>query len=68
MSSTLLLAIDQGTTSSRAALFDAAGQRLLSCTAPLESHYPDDGWVEQDAEAIWQNQLRPYRCANRISA
>ena len=58
MSSTLLLAIDQGTTSSRAALFDAAGQRLLSCTAPLESHYPDDGWVEQDAEAIWQSQLR----------
>ncbi len=58
MASPLLLAIDQGTTSSRAALFEAGGRRLLSCSAPLESRYPADGWVEQDAEAIWRSQLR----------
>ncbi len=58
MASPLLLSIDQGTTSSRAALFDACGRRLLSCTAPLACHYPADGWVEQQPEAIWQSQLQ----------
>lgn len=53
----LLLALDQGTTSSRAALYSAAGQRLLSRSAPLPNSYPADGWVEQDPLAIWTSQL-----------
>ena len=61
MTTPLLLSLDQGTTSSRAALYDAAGHRLHSCTAPLRSHYPADGWVEQDGEAIWQSQMAAMR-------
>jgi glycerol kinase len=53
----LLLTLDQGTTSSRAAIYSAAGQRLLSCSAPLPNLYPADGWVEQDPQAIWSSQL-----------
>jgi len=53
----LLLTLDQGTTSSRAALYSADGRRLLSRAAPLVNTYPADGWVEQDPEAIWRSQL-----------
>lgn len=53
----LLLTLDQGTTSSRAALYAADGRRLLSRSAPLRNSYPADGWVEQDPAAIWQSQL-----------
>ena len=61
MASPLLLAIDQGTTSSRAVLFEASGQRVLSFSAPLDSRYPADGWVEQEAEAIWKSQIQALR-------
>ncbi|WP_254428024.1 glycerol kinase GlpK [Synechococcus sp. WH 8101] len=54
----LLLALDQGTSSSRAALFDPRGQLIASAAAPLAIHYPADGWVEQDPAAIWQSQLQ----------
>ncbi len=54
----LLLALDQGTSSSRAALFDASGQILSSASAPLEIEYPADGWVEQNAQGIWESQLQ----------
>lgn len=57
MGSALFLSIDQGTTSSRAALYDRQGQQVACCGAPLECHYPADGWVEQHPEAIWQSQL-----------
>jgi len=53
----LLLTLDQGTTSSRASLHTAAGQRLLSRSAPLSCRHPADGWVEQDGEEIWASQL-----------
>ncbi len=53
----LLLTLDQGTTSSRAAVYSADGRRLLSRSAPLQNSYPADGWVEQHPEAIWQSQL-----------
>ena len=52
----LLLALDQGTSSSRAALFDADGRPVASASAPLEIHYPADGWVEQSPMAIWESQ------------
>lgn len=49
-----ILAIDQGTTSTRAMLFDAAGAPVASHAIELRQIYPDNGWVEHDAEEIWQ--------------
>jgi len=49
-----LLAIDQGTTSTRAILFDAAGAVHHIARAPLRQIYPRPGWVEHDPEEIWQ--------------
>ena len=53
MAEPLILALDQGTTSTRAIVFTAAGAPLAEATRPLEQHYPDDGWVEHDAEEIY---------------
>jgi glycerol kinase len=50
-----VLAIDQGTTSSRAAVYDAAGRCLGSASQEITQHYPQPGWVEHDAEGIWQS-------------
>ena len=50
-----VLAIDQGTSSSKAVLVDAGGEVVARGTAPLAAHYPQPGWVEQDADAIWQS-------------
>ncbi|MGA0292029.1 MAG: glycerol kinase GlpK [Synechococcus sp.] len=52
----LLLALDQGTSSSRAALFSSSGDLVLSASAPLPISYPADGWVEQDPIEIWTSQ------------
>ncbi|HEY8872905.1 MAG TPA: glycerol kinase GlpK [Stellaceae bacterium] len=49
-----LLAIDQGTTSTRAILFDAAGGVRHIARVPLRQIYPRPGWVEHDPEEIWQ--------------
>ena len=49
----LLLAIDQGTTSSRAIVFDAGGTVRTVARRELTQHYPAGGWVEHDAEEIW---------------
>jgi len=51
-----LLALDQGTTSSRAIVFDPAGVIVSSAQRPLAPMYPKPGWVEQDPEAIWTTQ------------
>jgi glycerol kinase len=53
-----LLAIDQGTTSTRAMLFDAAARPLASHAIPLRQIFPADGWVEHDAGEIWQAVLQ----------
>jgi glycerol kinase len=58
-----LLAIDQGTTSSRAILFSRAGASIASGQYDYPQHYPHDGWVEHDAEDIWQTTLRSCRDA-----
>jgi glycerol kinase len=53
MGEPLLLALDQGTTSTRAILFDRAGKPLTTATRPLRQSYPQDGWVEHDGEEIY---------------
>ena len=52
-----VLAIDQGTTSSRAMLFDADYQIKAVSQQEFEQHYPQSGWVEHDPEDIWQTTL-----------
>ncbi|SFQ11049.1 glycerol kinase [Nitrosomonas cryotolerans] len=52
-----LLAIDQGTTSSRAILFSNKGEILALRQKELTLHYPQRGWVEQDPEDIWEDTL-----------
>lgn len=56
-----LLALDEGTTSARAALYDERGNRLSIRAVPFSAHYPHPGWVEQDAEEIWRAQLESAR-------
>ena len=52
-----ILAIDQGTTSTRAMLFDASGRPGATAQRELSQIYPADGWVEHDPEEIWQATL-----------
>ncbi|MXY39487.1 MAG: glycerol kinase GlpK [Rhodospirillaceae bacterium] len=58
-----ILAIDQGTTSSRAIAFDLGGGIVASAQQPLPQHFPRDGWVEQDPEDIWRTVLETARQA-----
>ena len=53
----VVLAFDQGTTSSRAILFDHEGSILGLAQREFTQHYPRPGWVEHDAEEIWKSQL-----------
>ena len=55
MSSSFVLAIDQGTTSSRAVVYDDAGNARGAASREIKQHYPKPGWVEHDAEEIWQS-------------
>ena len=57
MSSQFILALDQGTTSSRAILFDRDGRICGSAQQELRQIYPQPGWVEHNAEEIWTSQL-----------
>ena len=52
-----LLAIDQGTSSSRAIVFDADGRVAGTGQRPFDQLFPEDGWVEQDPDALWQSTL-----------
>ena len=52
-----IIAIDQGTTSSRAILFDEDGAILAQKGAEFPQIFPQDGWVEHDPEAIWNTTL-----------
>ena len=52
-----IIAIDQGTTSSRAILFDEEGTILGQQSAEFPQHFPANGWVEHDPEDIWQTTL-----------
>src|SRR5689334_21619890 len=57
MRKTRLLAIDQGTTSTRAILFDDQARPLKSHAIPLRQIYPANGWVEHDPREIWRAVL-----------
>jgi len=52
-----VLALDQGTTSSRAIVFDHAGKILAVAQREFPQYFPRSGWVEHDAAEIWQSQL-----------
>ncbi|MBF0237322.1 MAG: glycerol kinase GlpK [SAR324 cluster bacterium] len=54
--SRIIMALDQGTTSSRTILFDERGKIIASDSAPLTCYYPQSGWVEQKPEEIWDSQ------------
>lgn len=55
MTAAHILAIDQGTTSTRSIVVDAQARVVASAQAELAQHYPRDGWVEHDPEAIWRD-------------
>ena len=58
-----VLAIDQGTTSSRAIVFDREGRRAGIGQKELAQHFPSDGWVEHDPEDIWRDVVAVCRQA-----
>jgi glycerol kinase len=58
-----ILAIDQGTTSSRAIVFDAAMQITASAQEEFPQHFPASGWVEHDPADLWNSTLRTCRAA-----
>jgi glycerol kinase len=61
--SRFVLALDQGTTSSRAILFDAEGRVAAIDQHEFTQHFPKPGWVEHDPAEIWETQLRAARGA-----
>ncbi len=65
MESPLLLAIDQGTTSTRAMLFDALGHPLAGHAIEFGQSYPENGWVEHDPEEIWRSVIACCRVVTR---
>ncbi len=58
---TYLLALDQGTSSSRAIVFDATGSIVAMAQREFRQIFPQPGWVEHDAMEIWQSQLATAR-------
>lgn len=60
---THILAIDQGTTSSRALLFDAKMQVIATAQQEFPQHFPKSGWVEHDPADLWNTTLKTCRDA-----
>lgn len=60
-STPMVLAIDQGTTSSRAIVFDERANVIAAAQAEFKQLYPRPGWVEHDPEAIWSTTLSTAR-------
>ncbi|HUI95819.1 MAG TPA: glycerol kinase GlpK [Xanthobacteraceae bacterium] len=60
---THLIAIDQGTTSTRAIVFDAALRPIAIAQQEFPQYFPADGWVEHDAEEIWRSVVATVRAA-----
>jgi len=56
MSMSFVLALDQGTTSSRAIVFDRSGSIRALAQQEFAQHFPQPGWVEHDANEIWATQ------------
>jgi glycerol kinase len=61
MTTRYILSIDQGTTSSRAMLFDENGRAAFTAQREFSQHFPRDGWVEHNAEEIWTTTLTVVR-------
>ena len=63
-----ILSLDQGTTSSRTMLFDHAGSVVAVEQAEFAQIFPQPGWVEHDAQEIWQSQLKTaQKCLKKVS-
>ena len=62
-----LLALDEGTTSARAAVYDEQAQRRSMESVSFNLNYPHDGWVEVDADVVWGAQLAATRRVLDIS-
>ncbi|WP_294194512.1 glycerol kinase GlpK [uncultured Sphingomonas sp.] len=58
-----ILAIDQGTTSTRAIVFDVQTRPVATAQREFAQHYPQPGWVEHDPEDIWRDTLATARAA-----
>src|SRR6185295_19940426 len=58
-----IVAIDQGTTSTRAIVFDRSLQAIATAQQEITQHYPAPGLVEHDAEEIWQSVVATVRAA-----
>ena len=56
MAKTYILALDQGTTSSRAIIFDQEGEVIAMAQKEFTQHYPEPGWVEHNPEDLWATQ------------
>ena len=63
-----ILSLDQGTTSSRAILFDRAGQVVQVAQQEFAQMFPQPGWVEHDATGIWRTQLAMARSVLKKAA
>ena len=61
MKKDLILALDQGTTSSRAIVFDSLGNIHASSAQEFPQHFPQSGWVEHEVEDIWQSSVQVLR-------
>lgn len=57
ISNSYILAIDQGTSSTKTLLFDASGKSVYKASEPLKTQYLEGNWVEQDPESIYSNVL-----------
>ena len=53
-----ILAIDQGTTSTRAIAFSVQGKKLYTSQLEFKQYFPKNGWVEHDSEEIWEKTLQ----------
>jgi len=58
MSKNFILALDQGTTSSRAILFDHSGKNIATTQQDFKQIFPKPGWVEHDPKDIWDSQIQ----------
>ena len=58
MSNKIILALDQGTTSSRTIAYNSKGKPIATSQQDFEQLFPKNGWVEHDPEAIWQSQIK----------
>ncbi len=56
------MALDQGTTSSRAIVFDDSGRIVALAQQEFAQHYPQPGWVEHDPLEIWRMAAGPIAC------